>query len=419
MFLDSNRDWEFQSTSDNGETVAGKIHQKSEFWEDTLNAPNYVTNIIKYGYSLPFVETCKPFFAENNASSLKHPDFVEEAISKLLKQKCIMETKEIPYCCNPLTVAESSKLRLVLDLRHVNPCLEKHSFKYENLKIFPELFEQGYYFSSYDLKSGYHHVSINEAHWQYLGFSWVHKDGIRRYYIFIVMPFGLSTACFVFTKLLRPLIKKWRSQGYRIIGYLDDGIFGDKTEKLTRAMCQTIIGDLTLAGFTINAEKSILQPTQQGIWLGFLIDTKSFTLTVPECKIKDLISEMTKTVTRKTTTARKIARIAGKIISMGPAIGPLSRLFTRKMFKLVDVAGHWDQPTVLDAETRIEIEFWLKNINSSNGYRIKPNHAITKIVFSDASNHSFGGFIINKMGNVIAHDSSTPNEVAGSSTLED
>ena len=134
-------------------------------------------------------------------------------------------------------------------------------------------------------------------------------------------------------------------------------------------MCRIIISDLKLAGFTIDEESSILQPTQQGICLGFLIDTNSFTLTVPECKIKDMISEMTKTVTRKTTTAREIARIAGNLY-------------------------RWNLQS---------------DHCSSNGYRIKPNHAITKIVFSDASNHSIGGFIIKKMGNVIAHDSLTPN----------
>ena len=42
--------------------------------------------------------------------------------------------------------------------------------------------------------------------------------------MFAVLPLGLATACYAFKKLLRPLVKYWRSQGLRAILYLDDGI---------------------------------------------------------------------------------------------------------------------------------------------------------------------------------------------------
>lgn len=42
----------------------------------------------------------------NDASSLKHPEFVEDAIKNLLSKGCIKEVKSQPYCCNPLTVAD-------------------------------------------------------------------------------------------------------------------------------------------------------------------------------------------------------------------------------------------------------------------------------------------------------------------------
>ena len=66
---------------------------------------------------------------------------------------------------------------------------------------------------TFDLKSGYHHVDINQDCWPYLGFSWYGPWQHRQFFMFQVLPFGLSTACYVFTKLLRPLIKFWRSKG--------------------------------------------------------------------------------------------------------------------------------------------------------------------------------------------------------------
>jgi hypothetical protein len=45
-----------------------------------------------------------------------------------------------------------------------------------------------------------------------LGFSWL-KDGVHIFYKFLVLPFGLTSACYLFTKITRSLVKKWRSEG--------------------------------------------------------------------------------------------------------------------------------------------------------------------------------------------------------------
>ena len=72
-----------------------------------------------------------------------------------------------------------------------------------------------------DLISGYHHISIHEDHQSYLGFSWKFKNKIK-YFIFLVLPFGLSTAGHVFSKVLRPMVTFWRAKGFRVIFHLDD-----------------------------------------------------------------------------------------------------------------------------------------------------------------------------------------------------
>ena len=85
------------------------------------------------------------------------------------------------------------------------------------------MFEREDYLFSFDLKSGYHHVDVFELHRQFLGFQW-EVQGLPQFYFFTVLPFGLATACYAFTKLLRPLVEYWRKQGLRILLYLDDGI---------------------------------------------------------------------------------------------------------------------------------------------------------------------------------------------------
>ena len=56
---------------------------------------------------------------------------------------------------------------------------------------------------SIDLKNGYHHVDICCDHQTFLGFSWGFTDSSRpKYFVFTVLPFGLSTAPHIFTKPL-------------------------------------------------------------------------------------------------------------------------------------------------------------------------------------------------------------------------
>ena len=59
---------------------------------------------------------------------------------------------------------------------------------------------------SFDIKFGYHYIDIFPPDQESLGFSWS-KDGVIRFYKFTVLPFGISTGPYIFTKVLRPLIR--------------------------------------------------------------------------------------------------------------------------------------------------------------------------------------------------------------------
>ena len=91
---------------------------------------------------------------KNNQSSLRNASFVEEDIAKLMDFGCIEELSVRPFCCNPLTAAESEKLRLVLDLRHVNQYVSQNKFKYEDLRTFAQLFDEGDHFCTFGLRNG-------------------------------------------------------------------------------------------------------------------------------------------------------------------------------------------------------------------------------------------------------------------------
>ena len=115
--------------------------------------------------------------------------------------------------------------------RSVNPCLQKFKLKYESLPTFAEMFEKEFWFFTFDLESGYHHIDIDPEFWKYLGFAWIYPDGQRRYFAFKGLPFGLSLACYLFTKMFRPLVARWREKGIASIMYIDDGIAGNSLKE--------------------------------------------------------------------------------------------------------------------------------------------------------------------------------------------
>ena len=100
-------------------------------------------------------------------------------------------------------------------MRHVNKHLNKQKIKFDDWKVMEQFLKEGGYVFSFDIKQGYHHVDMHPDSIPYLGFSW-EIDGVMRYFVFLVLPFGLTSAPFIFTKLVRVLVKLWRGQGVRI-----------------------------------------------------------------------------------------------------------------------------------------------------------------------------------------------------------
>ena len=273
------------------------------------------------------------------------------------------------------------------------------------------LFQQGYYMFSFDLKSGYHHIDIFGPHRQFLGFCW-EKEGSKQFYMFTVLPFGLATACYAFTKLLRPLVKYWRSQGLRAILYLDDGIIAVSGKVAAAQASHKVRQDLRDAGLVEHIEKCNWVPTQQITWLGFLLDLGKGQIFVPTDKVERLKSSLVQVLDRPTLKARNLASIIGKLISMSLAVGPVARLMTRSLYAILNTRC---QSLPVSREARQEIQFWLDNLDNVNGQGLWHNPSAVRIVYADASSSGYGGFTV-EHGCHVAHGLFSEIEVAQNST---
>ena len=315
--------WEVESNEPVRITdVQGRLSLRLGFWQEVLHAPPPVLDCIENGYRLPlkFIppSRCQP----NHKSAMVHQSFVEDAVENLVKNRCTLRVSGRPHICSPLSVVSNSvgKLRLVLNLRYLNQYLHLFPFKYEDLRVAALLFDVDEYLFKFDLKSGYHHVDIHPDYHTYLGFQWETK-GVACYYVFTVHPFGLSTACYLFTKMIQPLIRYWRGRGLKAIVYLDDGIVAVRGRQEALVESARVQQDIENAGFVINVEKSTWEPSHIIERLGFQIDLSVGEFSVPVPKIEALKSKLLKTKEAKCVSARELASLIGKIISMSLALG--------------------------------------------------------------------------------------------------
>ena len=152
----------------------------------------------------------------------------------------------------------------------------------------------------------------------------------------IYCPCPVSTACYLFTKVMRPLVRLWHGRGLKAIVYLDDGIVAVEGKREALLESQLVKKELESAGFVINVEKSQWDPSTRMGWLGFLIDLVKGEFIVPAHKISSLSSQLLEVSEARSLTARQLASIVGKIISMSLALGPVTHLMTCSLYAILN-----------------------------------------------------------------------------------
>ena len=91
-----------------------------------------------------------------------------------------------------------------------------------------------------------------------LGFSWKGQCNC-----FKSLPFGLSTAPYLFNKLVKVLVRYWRENGIKCMMFFDDGSAGAETRVEADEVARIVRQSLNKAGWKIHEEKSCLVPSQK------------------------------------------------------------------------------------------------------------------------------------------------------------
>jgi hypothetical protein len=111
---------------------------------------------------------------------------------------------------------------------------------------------------------------------------------------FCSISFWFELCWSFFHESVAPFNKALGFFGYQIIMYLDDG-WASHDEYTCLLVSKKIQEDLKNAGFVVNNEKSIWEPTDRMEWLGFIWDLGKGSVEIHEKKfvaLKDNISSL-------------------------------------------------------------------------------------------------------------------------------
>lgn len=321
---------------------------------------------------------------------------MQVAINKLLELGAITR-------CTPTQDQYISKIflapkanggkRFILNLKSLNKFITNTHFKMEDYRTAIKLIPQNGFLATIDLKEAYLLVPISESDRKYLRFNFKAPNSRNLCtYQFTAMPYGLSAAPRVFTKIMKEVIAYLRKQGHKSVIYLDDVLcIGNNYEECVINVRETL-KLLESLGFVVNHDKSSLKPSKICTFLGFVYNTHNMSLSLPIEK-RNNINQLVKKFSRlPRCTIREFAQLIGVLVAACPAVryGFLyTKLLERQKFLALQQHNYNYEHKINISETVLEDLTWWGNHIFTTMCPIK-NQAFKKEIYSDASRTGWG-----------------------------
>lgn len=381
---------------------AGRVQLYYSCWQKITNN-ELVLKWIRDGLDIPF---------DKKVTQQVSPAFTcthEERHDMLLAIKKLLHLGAISECAPSdeqfisktfLAPKPNGGKRFILNLKALNKFISTSHFKMEDHRTASKLIPQDGYLATVDLKEAYFLIPIRQSDRKYLRFQFENENSELVTYEFTAMPYGLSVAPRVFTKIMKEVITSLRSRGFKSVIYLDDILcIGDDYSDCVNNVNETI-KLLQCLGFVINYEKSSLQPQKICKYLGFLYDTNNLTLSLPREKRDNIAQLVDKYSSLPRCTIREFARLIGVLVAACPA-ARYGWLYTKMLerCKYLALQKHdcYESKISLPASVLDDLTWWSNNIYTT----FCPMRTVSykKEIFTDASRTGWGAFCDGKRAN--------------------
>lgn len=358
------------SGSDQADRVVGG--RLGKYWELWSSISPYIATQLREGFRLPWISRPARLTPRQPTLNPQESAQVDREIERALEKQAIREIPDSEArCINPVfTVAKrgSEERRMIVDLREVNKLLRVPRFKTTTFREAKLLITPNCWMTKIDIKDAFWHLPVHPSDQPYLAFQWRGKT-----YCHQVAPFGLSISPLFLAKTMRPLMAKINSSGISSCIYVDDALIVSETQQEAQQATEYTVQTFEEAGFLVNREKSQLIPTQEIVYLGMAIDSKTMTVRAPSGKLNKAKMAIRKMLQMPSWTVRELASLLGLINSLADGLFQ-TRVFTSglQQWKKCWQEGDWDKPLAPSTEALGNLGWWYDNLNQLNGRSLLP-----------------------------------------------
>jgi len=307
----------------------------------------------------PPIGPWRPSFDSINGLGEAKAQALEKEVDSLLEKGAIQPAARTPgfYAKVFLVPKKGGKWRPVFNLKPLNAHVQKRAFKMATVRSVAQSIRPGDLAVSLDLKDAYLHVPIAPPHRKFLKFIFR-----GRTYQFTVLPFGLSSAPRIFTKLTRVVVLHCRALGLRLLVYLDDSLLLAQPRDLVLQHRDLLLALLLDLGFVVNFEKSELAPTQDFTFVGLDWSSRTMAVSLPADK-RDTIASAAQSMlsAAKPPSCRRVQQLLGRLNFAAMAI-PRAKLRARALQadlnRAYSSAKDVFKPCPLSKQAREDLQWW-------------------------------------------------------------
>lgn len=370
-------------------STAGQLKNYLKAWKKICNDPKILSWL--EGYKIPFDGTpqqvnppIEKIWSPNEA--LEISSLISEFIKKGIVQPCT-PTKGQFISNIFLTPKQDGSFRLIINLKELNKDILTEHFKLEDHKTVLKLLQQDNFMATIDLKDAYYLIPVDTHYRKYLRFQFEGK-----LYEFTCMAMGLSTAPYVYTKIMKPVVVYLREKGLTSVLYLDDFLLLGNTHNECLSNVRETLKCLKSLGFIVNYKKSELNPSKSVKYLGLIYNSEKMTVSLPGEK-RLIISNLAKRLLNKREcNIREFAQFLGTIASACPAVNygwVYSKSMEReKWLALLKNNENYEARMTIPEAIKPDLQWWARNIFTTTNPIKESRYAMT--IFSDAAKNGWG-----------------------------
>ena len=355
-----------------------RITKCLESWHN-ITTDKWVLNVAKNGYKLQFTEIPKtPFHGKNPPADEKAKLVLDKEAAAIIDKGAAIIVEHSPseitsgYFARPKK--ELGKWRPIVNLKFLNKHLRKVSFKMTTVTDIRNSIQPDYYFVSIDLTDAYYSVPLHESAWQYVRFVWNGKV-----YEYHVLLFGLAPSPRVFTKMVTAAVKFLKAVFLMwLAGYIDDFLIQAADARTSRLHAEIAILVFHCLGYEVNFKKSHLTPSKTIEHLGFIFDSETMTISLPEEKVAKITGLVSAYLDRGGLTVLELQSLVGRLESVRPAV-ELAALHYRALQRMLRPYLKLEKSgksffLTLSQGARRDLLWWknLSMLNSSAALRKEP-----------------------------------------------